>query len=127
MSKLLGATLFGASSWLLYRKVTEFETNVLVENKQVKTCLFSQVNRYIVETDKGSFNVGRDIMSWQLDDKKVYEDLTVNQLYHVTAYGLDYPKLHLYKRIVSHNGTPCDIPNHCGNRESLLSRVISKF
>jgi hypothetical protein len=69
MSKLGSFLLVLGGSWLLYRKATEFESNILVTDKNVKKCLFGQIDRYIVETDKGSFNVGRDILNWKFNNK----------------------------------------------------------
>ena len=124
MSKLLilgGATILSAYA---FRKVTEFETNVIVKGKSVNPCLIG--NKNTIDTDQGSFVTGRDVWTRQFNSKGVYDDMTNDLIYHVTGYGLDYPKLHLYKKIVSQNGTPCDL-NHCQEKPSLLSTISSKI
>ena len=124
MSKLLvlgGVTILSA---YVFRKVTEFETNVIVKEKSVKSCLIG--NKCTIDTDQGSFVTGRDVWTLRFGPKGAYDDVTEGVICHVTAYGLDYPKLHLYKKIISQNGTPCDL-THCQEKPSLLSRVSSKF
>ncbi len=126
MAKLLTFGVIGLSSWGIYRYVTEFETNVTVNNKSVKSCLFGNVGRYMIETNQGSFVVGKDLKSWQTNEVDIYDSIEINQNYHITAYGIDYPKLHLYKKIVKQIGTPCE-GSHCYEKESVLSKIKNKF
>ena len=130
MSKLLGlatASALSIGSFCIYRKATEFETNVTVLEKDYGTCLFGQIPRCTVVTDKGSFYYNpSDFLAREFNNKDSYDNLNKKKTYHVTAYGVHYPKLYLYRKIVSQNGTPCDL-SHCKEKPSIVSRLVNKF
>jgi len=127
MSKLLAFTAAAVTPYI-YRKVTEFETNIVINEKITKPCFFNNVDRNCIETDKGLFVVSkRDCFTNPLIELDTFDKLDKNQTYHVTGYGLDYPKLHLYRKIVKQIGTPCDSLDHCAERESLFNKVINQF
>ena len=133
MSKLLGLGAIGLLSYYGYRKATEFETNVTIKNKEVNSCLFGKIDRHIVNTDKGVYVLQNKIKKFDIGPMlklNSFEygpvELELDQTYHVTAYGLDYPRLHLHKTIVSENGTPCD-NNHCTESKSLINKFIGLF
>jgi hypothetical protein len=132
MAKLLGLCVIGAGSFYGYKKLTEFATNITIENKDIRSCLFRKIDRHIVTTDKGEFLWQNKVKRFDFGpnlDKFVYNpfvEMEEGNTYHVTGYGLDLPKLHLHRIIVSANGTPCD-NNHCEERPSFLSKVLDKF
>ena len=133
MSKLLLTGAVITASYFGYRKATEFETNVTIKNKEVNSCLFGKIDRHIVNTDKGAFVLQNKIKKFDFGPMlklNSFEygpcELELDQTYHVTAYGLDYPRLHLYKTIVSENGTPCHSNDHCGESKSLIEYLLGK-
>ena len=109
-----------------YRKATEFETNVYVEDKNVND------GEYTIHTDKGKFLVGYEyyfkndgeIIQFGYDIKKLYNDMERKQSYHIKAYGLDYPEYGLFRTVVSSIGTPCDNNNHCEEKQSLINKIF---
>ena len=128
MSKLLILGTVTIGSVYVYRKATEFETNITINEKMTKRCLFDNLDRHCIESDKGLFTVAkRDCISNPFIELDTFDKLYKYQTYHVTGYGLNYPKLHLYRKIVKQIGTPCDIQDHCSEKESLVNKVISKF
>lgn len=135
MFKLLKLSLFGAGTYYCYRKVTECETNITVNSVNTKSCLYGKLDRHTVTTDKGDYVLQNKLKSFDFGPMlklNSYEyspsiQLSNGYTYHVTTYGLHYPQLHLYRTIVSNNGTPCTYGDHCTEKPSLLSSLLSKF
>ena len=129
----VAATIYG------YKKLTKFETNITVSDIHTKQCITEGINRHIVETDKGNFVLQNKLKILHVDigpmlivnefsyQYKPMFELEKGYTFHVTGYGLDYPKLHLYKTIISNNGTPCTSNEHCGEKPSMLSFISNKF
>ena len=115
--------IVGGLTWFSYRKGTEFRTTVTISDKESKSCAFGQINRQIVNTDKGSFV----IVNHMLGSKKLFEDFSEDHKYYVYGYGLNIPYLHLYKKIYNHNGSPCNYSRHCEEKPSLFSRFTKYF
>lgn len=124
MSKFIWSAAIGGASWLLYRSVTAFETNLTVWNKQEKTCMFGYVTKYTVDTDKGQYVVANDLTTGYA--KNLYDTVKVGEQYHVRGYGLKIPIFHLHQRLIHQNGTPCDL-NHCQEKPSLWSQISHTF
>jgi hypothetical protein len=103
MSKLLVLGVASIASVYIFRKATEFETNIRVKEKFI--------DDNVIDTNKGLFHVNRE----------VYNTVHEGQEYHIKAYGLQQ-----YKKIVLQNGTPCDL-SHCQEKPSLISLIASKF
>jgi hypothetical protein len=91
--------------YFAYRKLTEFETNVIIISKNY--------NEYAIKTNKGQF----------ICNMKVISELETGENYHIKAYGIDYPNLHLHKKLIWQNGTPCDLL-HCNEKKSILDSFI---
>ena len=135
MFKLLKYTAIGAGTFYGYKKLTEHETNITVLDTNVKSCLFGKVDRHVVTTDKGEYVIQNKVKSFDFGpifklnsfEYGPISTLEKGYTYHVTVYGLDYPKLHLYRTVVFVNGSPCTSENHCGEKPSIVSRVLEKF
>jgi hypothetical protein len=101
-----------------YRKVTEFEKNVLMIQK---------LGNYKVLTDKGIFVVSNNILhndigKFASSKWDTYDNISPGHTFHVTGYGLSIPLFYTHPRIFSVT-SPCDT-NHCKEKESLLSRIL---
>jgi hypothetical protein len=126
------ATTF-AGAFYGYKNLTKFETNITVSNVQTKKCIIKEIKRHMVDTEKGIFVLKNDFKLLYLDigpidyQYKPTFELNKDSTYHVTCYGLDYPKLHLYRIIISNNGTPCKLNDHCGEKKSILSSIFNKI
>lgn len=125
---LLGSSLVIVGGAISYRPLTAFESNVTVINgaKSSKICPVTGKEYITVETDKEDF-----IISSEFLEKHNKDTTFINgELYHVIGHGVNFPLLHLKKRVTRHIGTPCiDYPfdnSHCAERPSLISKV-SKF
>ena len=126
------------ASFYAYKNLTKTETNIRVSNIHNKKCISKEMKRHIVETDKGTFVLKNNFKLLRLDlgpllilrefkyQYKPTFELNKDSTYHVTYYGLDYPNLHLYRTIISHNETPC-LSNHCDEKSSILSTILTKI
>lgn len=85
-----------------YRKATEFETDVYIQDKKLES------GKYTIHTDKGIFLAGTQFyfkydfpkIEFSADPVKSYNDVEKDQSYHVKAYGLNYPEYGLNRKIV---------------------------
>lgn len=124
---LFGSSLVIVGGAISYRPLTAFESNVTVINseKSRKSCPVTGKEYITVETDKEDFTISSDM----LEEHKNTPFIN-GEIYHVIGHGVNFPVLHLKKRVTRHLGTPCiDYPfdnSHCAERPSLISKV-SKF
>ena len=117
MLKSLGITATIPIAHYLYRTLTEYETNIEVKDKNISQ------NRYFIQSDKGIFTTGIDLWSMQFDKKGYYNKIHKGEVCHVRVYGIDCPKINLYRRIVFENGTPCAY-NHCKETKSIIDKYF---
>ena len=116
MSKYLVIPVLSLSTLALYTKVTAFETNVIITDKEVKPFLFNRFKKCYIGTDKGAF------VSYK---PTVFNELKINEAYHVSAFGLNYPD-YMCPIIYNQIGTPCNLA-HCQEKESIVSTVFNKI
>ena len=124
LDKLLGLTAASYVGHYGYRKATEFETNVTIEDKYARFVL----------TDKGIFVLQYKLRSFDFGPNFKLNELTYGpvtleekETYHVIGYGLDYTQFHLYRHIVFENGSPCSSTDHCGEKPSRVSHFKKKL
>jgi hypothetical protein len=116
--KLLIIGTGGIITNLLYRKITEFKTNIVVIDK-----VYFRRNYFVKTTKSEHFVLGDGIKDIFKSKLFLYDKFEIGQMYHVKGYGLNFPKIGIYKHVTETFGTPCKL-NHCKEKSSFLSKFL---